>query len=70
MRGPNNKRASITTENNDYTVFFILISSAFTFGQIPVGNIIKPGAALMKNATGEPSSIKNEKRSENFSIVK
>ena len=50
-------------------VFAVLLSTPFSFGQIPVGNIIKPGIVLMKNANGESSNIKNENQENGIIVV-
>lgn len=50
-------------------LFSLLISSSFSFSQIPVGNTIKPGVVLMKNATGEPSNIKRENKKNGVIVV-
>ncbi len=50
-------------------LFSLLMSTNFAFNQIPVGNIIKPGVELMKNATGEPSNIRNENKKNGVIVV-
>ena len=50
-------------------LFSLLISTTFTFSQITIGNIIKPDAVLMKNATGKPSNIKNENKKNGVIII-
>ena len=46
-----------------------LFSFVFSFGQIPVKNIIKPGAETMKNANGDPSNIRLESKENGVIVV-
>jgi hypothetical protein len=50
-------------------VFCLFLSYSLTFGQIPVGNIIKPGINTMKNANGEPSNIRMESQKNGVIVV-
>jgi len=50
-------------------VFCLFFSFVLSFGQIPVNNIIKPGAETMKNANGDPSNIRLESKENGVIVV-
>ena len=54
---------------NTISLLFFLFSFGFTFSQVAPGTIIKHGASLLENASGKPTSLKQETKANGLIVV-